>query len=362
MICWTSVTIGSMRTFYVQFYDDLFEIRLPASDVNLNALERALRRQRPVICNLLSSGASLQFGSVDDDAMLVALGHDAVVNVTVRHDTAKVVNDMIAQFRREGPEQIEWDDETQSHGRATYPSGSMGVVSKNLGIARFAKSCLIYTIRDLYEALHLQEPVRSIQLLAPLFHGGHSAFYSLRAIRPQQRMTDEFDLEHFTALVVSTVQAALESVEVARDAPKVREAAAEQCDALFLAMLARRGRNYKEGCAICLADQIMGTTCTCGHTEIAVFRPCGHSVCATPCFRDAFGEAEVKTQTAANGKTYRVHTQRDVRDVKNFACHMCRSNVDRVFRAENISLQPAFANILNVAPLEAYLASHLQNN
>ena len=28
----------------------------------------------------------------------------------------------------------------------------------------------------------------------------------------------------------------------------------------------------------------MGTTCGCGHTEITVFRPCGHSVCSNPCF------------------------------------------------------------------------------
>lgn len=52
-------------------------------------------------------------------------------------------------------------------------------------------------------------------------------------------------------------------------------------DAEFLAQL---NRNWKEGCAICLTDKIMGTTCGCGHTEIIVFRPCGHSCCKEPCF------------------------------------------------------------------------------
>ena len=45
-------------------------------------------------------------------------------------------------------------------------------------------------------------------------------------------------------------------------------------------------RNWKSGCAICLTDKITGTTCGCGHTEIAVFRPCGHTICANPCFEE----------------------------------------------------------------------------
>ena len=28
----------------------------------------------------------------------------------------------------------------------------------------------------------------------------------------------------------------------------------------------------------------MGITCSCGHKEIAVLRPCGHTMCANPCF------------------------------------------------------------------------------
>lgn len=55
-------------------------------------------------------------------------------------------------------------------------------------------------------------------------------------------------------------------------------------DFAFLMSLNLRGRNWRAGCAICLTDKIMGTICGRGHTEIVVFRPCGHSVCARPCF------------------------------------------------------------------------------
>lgn len=58
----------------------------------------------------------------------------------------------------------------------------------------------------------------------------------------------------------------------------------DQHDSDFLAQLGIKQRNYKSNCAICLTDDIMGTTCGCGHREIAVFRPCGHSVCVSPCF------------------------------------------------------------------------------
>ena len=37
-------------------------------------------------------------------------------------------------------------------------------------------------------------------------------------------------------------------------------------DGLFLAALGCSGRNYRRDCAICLTDNIMGTTCGCGHT------------------------------------------------------------------------------------------------
>lgn len=57
----------------------------------------------------------------------------------------------------------------------------------------------------------------------------------------------------------------------------------EDDNATFLARLSAK-RNWKRGCAVCSTDEIMGTACTCGHTEVVVLRPCGHALCKSPCF------------------------------------------------------------------------------
>ena len=41
-------------------------------------------------------------------------------------------------------------------------------------------------------------------------------------------------------------------------------------------------RNWRESCCICL-EKIIGTACTCGHFEVILFDPCGHSICFEPC-------------------------------------------------------------------------------
>ena len=148
--------------------------------------------------------------------------------------------------------------------------------------------------------------------------------------------------------------------KVEAGADDAREAIAEDSDLLFLALLARKRRNYKSGCAICLTDEIMGTTCSCGHTEICVFRPCGHSACASPCFKAAFGEGKPRQITLPDGKTFLLPSQHDVSEIRNFACHMCRGNVDAVFRAENAFIKPQLLQLVDTAPIEAYLSSHLQ--
>ena len=106
-------------------------------------------------------------------------------------------------------------------------------------------------------------------------------------------------------------------------------------DAEFLAQL---NRNWKEGCAICLTDKIMGTTCGCGHTEIIVFRPCGHSCCKEPCFFE-FNKAaprKKKILKSAN-QTFIVRGQLAEPTQGGFDCHMCRQPVESVFRAEEVS-------------------------
>lgn len=115
-----------------------------------------------------------------------------------------------------------------------------------------------------------------------------------------------------------------------------------QSDTEFLGALTR---DYRKGCAICLTDQIMGTTCSCGHTEIAVFRPCGHAMCVHPCFEQWMKSNHI--HFAAQELTF--GEQRFVvagkLDLSSFPanqhlCPECRTPLRSVFRAEEISPPP----------------------
>lgn len=109
-------------------------------------------------------------------------------------------------------------------------------------------------------------------------------------------------------------------------------------DFIFLALLSLK-RNWKSGCAICLTDEIMGTTCTCGHTEIAVFRPCGHSLCAKPCFENFLKSKGVSLdieRTVVDNIEYTIPTQKNINIETNFDCPLCRKKVKSVFRAEDV--------------------------
>lgn len=109
-------------------------------------------------------------------------------------------------------------------------------------------------------------------------------------------------------------------------------------DFVFLVSLGKN-RNWRNECCVCLTDDMMGTTCGCGHFEIAIFRPCGHSVCINPCFYQLIEREKVKLQdeilSGPNGMTFRVPGKKDVTVARDFLCPMCRIQVKSVFRAED---------------------------
>lgn len=120
--------------------------------------------------------------------------------------------------------------------------------------------------------------------------------------------------------------------------PSIQNVADDDGDDVFLAVLQSSGRSYRSGCAICLSEDMMGTTCGCGHTEIVVFRPCGHSMCVEPCFLEFVAHHNITLgpirEQQPDGKwTIRVNTP-DVRTASGFACPLCRTTVVRCFRAE----------------------------
>ena len=113
---------------------------------------------------------------------------------------------------------------------------------------------------------------------------------------------------------------------------------------MFLAKLGKK-RNWKEICAICLVDDIMGTTCGCGHTEIVIFKPCGHSICVSPCFEDWMKSLniELEQQTKIiDGKSFIIGNQKNVDlDFHNDypKCPICKTDIHATFRAEDTLAQ-----------------------
>lgn len=109
----------------------------------------------------------------------------------------------------------------------------------------------------------------------------------------------------------------------------------------FLSILGTR-RNWKSECAICLTDTIMGTTCECGHTEIAVLRPCGHALCARPCFEQFVGKSlncKLGAETFTDGeKVFTLDNSLNVDTKLALTCPLCRVVSTSTFRAENVRI------------------------
>jgi hypothetical protein len=113
----------------------------------------------------------------------------------------------------------------------------------------------------------------------------------------------------------------------------------------FLLVLGLK-RDWKSGCAICLTDKIMGTTCTCGHTEITIFKPCGHSACTNPCMREVMKthDIQVKPKTInIGGKEMIIGNSTCVNDLNGIPCHMCRTNITGAFQAQETFISNGIA-------------------
>lgn len=132
----------------------------------------------------------------------------------------------------------------------------------------------------------------------------------------------------------------------------------------FLWQLAKR-RNWKQNCSICLKDENIGTACTCGHTEIVMFQPCGHAVCVKPCFQQLMNMENNKLSEARTNKKIKLKPRQvelaDAEDKSKpkeqfiiadsvnvdlsteddsplFACPVCRQGVYQTFQTENVRI------------------------
>lgn len=116
-------------------------------------------------------------------------------------------------------------------------------------------------------------------------------------------------------------------------------------DFTFLLSLGLK-RNWKSECVICLSDEMMGTTCGCGHTEIVVFRPCGHSACAYPCF-DQYIKSKELNWFMISGQTYITSVKYDITQTKTIKCPTCNVNVDTCFKAEDVYAPQDILNMIS---------------
>jgi len=111
---------------------------------------------------------------------------------------------------------------------------------------------------------------------------------------------------------------------------------------VFLALLEKK-RDWKTSCAICLAKQIIGTTCSCGHTEVVVFRPCGHAMCGNPCFVEFITRKHINLDPrkyfTKDGVTFVAPTsikyEMDLSG-KDIKCPICNGLIESTFQAEEI--------------------------
>jgi hypothetical protein len=110
------------------------------------------------------------------------------------------------------------------------------------------------------------------------------------------------------------------------------------------AFLAKQRNTWKEECPMCAKTENIGTTCTCGHTEIVMLRPCGHILCARPCFAEwaefKSEKLQPKTLTTSDGQRFRVDGVHEVNltiDAK--ACPVCRTSVSSSFAVEDVRIK-----------------------
>jgi hypothetical protein len=113
--------------------------------------------------------------------------------------------------------------------------------------------------------------------------------------------------------------------------------------------LAYHNRNWKSECVVCLEEEMMGTKCTCGHTEIVVFRPCGHSVCKNPCYDQLMakegGKSEPKIYTTGDGQKF-TSGKTNMGSKNPSMCPTCQTPITHAFEAQEVHVPEALTKVL----------------
>jgi hypothetical protein len=231
---------------------------------------------------------------------------------------------------------IKWDDDKRS-GMKIHKYGQTRIYTREYAIELEIHGILKSLIDQPLALAQLKDAsdMKDVyMILNTKYKKVHRGYYEMGRAEPEFGFHDRSKIkDRIYDLVFEQVYLCLETATVAKK---------DSTDFEFLFALGGvLKRNWKSGCAICLTDKIMGTTCDCGHTEIAVLRPCGHSFCANPCFEEFLTKmndihVEPEEFTAPDGQKFIIPSKKKVTGDFHVVCPMCKQVSDSVFRAEDV--------------------------
>jgi hypothetical protein len=212
---------------------------------------------------------------------------------------------MAEKYKPEG-QTIKWDGPGTGL-MVNMNGGGSRIYSRSIGIQQVLRASAVQTIQ--YPRQWAEGKIR--------YYGG-GMFDVLDSCIPRFWNRDK---------VIKLVEAAVPSIlsAVERISPT--------SDLAFLAKIGLK-RDWKRECCICLKDKNIGTMCLCGHTEIVVFRPCGHAVCAQPCFIDLI-KIVPKEFTTKDGRRFTRSINFNIVNPPCL-CPICRQSIDSTFKAEDV--------------------------
>jgi hypothetical protein len=107
-------------------------------------------------------------------------------------------------------------------------------------------------------------------------------------------------------------------------------------------------KNWNTDCVYCNTTNIVGldkqTHDILGYREVCVLRPCGCSVCVTPCFTEMahrllfHKNLDYMKKTHSDGTTIRDRTKIDVNINNGYKCFKCKRKVSSAFRVEQLKI------------------------
>lgn len=159
--------------------------------------------------------------------------------------------------------------------------------------------------------------------------------YGLSRIYPPIQITKDFVMNVYIVAVVHFMM-------------KIKSYYLDQLDLndkIFATLIGIK-RDWKHECPLCLVDD--HKTCSCGHSDSVMFRPCGHTICA-PCFpnlRMMYELPKLKPATITlTGVKFLIGDKKNVNTSGGFDCPLCRTAVTSTFDVESSQFPQRFYEI-----------------